>query len=244
MSRLNGKIALVTGGNSGIGYAISKHLIERGCRVTISGRNASTLAEAAEKLGAAWKQADMADPDALQSLALTFRDTGIDYLVNNAGMAGALPIEAYTSKEHDAFFNTNVRGPLLLIKDLLPCLEKRQGGIVTITSALVEKGVAASFLYAATKGAVEAFTRSLAVELAPRGIRVNAVSPGPIDTPIFDKAGFTESQKKVLLNKHRSTIPLGRRGRPEDVAHVVVSQLEASFVTGSVWHVDGGYTAV
>lgn len=242
MSRLDGKIALVTGGSSGIGYAIAKRLIDRGCKVIITGKNEATLKTAAEKLGAGWALADMENSYALQALSSQFNETGIDFLINNAGIAGAIPIENYTPEEHDIFFNTNVRGPLLLIKDMLPHLERRQGSIVTITSSIVEKGAAASFLYAATKGAVEAFTRSLAVELAPRGIRVNAVSPGPIDTPIFEKAGMTELQKETLLAKHRSTIPLGRRGKPEEVAHVVVAQLEAGFVTGAVWHVDGGYT--
>lgn len=235
------KIALVTGGNSGIGNSIATLLRERGCDVTISGRDREKLRTAADELGVRWELADMKKPLDIRKLALRYKETGIDYLVNNAGIAQFIPIEAYSLESHDEFFNTNVRGPLLLIRELLPYLEKRKGSVSTITSTVVKKGSAGSFLYAATKGAVEAFTRNLAVEIAPMNVRINAVAAGPTQTPIFSKAGFTEETKEALLNKHREMVPLGRRGLPEEVAHVVVAQLEASFVTGSIWDVDGGY---
>jgi NAD(P)-dependent dehydrogenase (short-subunit alcohol dehydrogenase family) len=237
------KIALVTGGNSGIGYSIAKLLKEKGCDVTIAGRDLEKIETAAADLGVGWKLADMRNPGHIRELALKYKETGIDYLVNSAGIAQFIPIEAYCLEFHDELFHTNVRGPLLLISELLPYLEKRQGSISTITSTTVKKGSVGSFLYAATKGAVEAFTRNLALEFAPRNVRINAVAAGPIETPIFSKAGFTEEAKEALLNKHQKMIPMGRRGLAEEVAHVVVAQLEASFVTGSIWDVDGGYTS-
>ena len=126
---------------------------------------------------------------------------------------------------------------------MLPALEKRQGSVTTISSIIVSHGFPGVALYAATKGAVEAFTHSLALELAPKKIRVNAIAPGAIDTPIFTKMGLTEEQQKMLAEQHKATIPLQRLGTPDEVAQVAVAQIESSYVTGSIWRVDGGADA-
>ena len=125
----------------------------------------------------------------------------------------------------------------------MPALQKRQGCVTNISSAITNNGLPNASLYAATKGAIDAFTRSLARELAPQNIRVNVVSPGAIDTPIITKFGFNEEQIKVFKAQVETTIPLQRYGRSEEVAQVIVAQVEATYVTGAVWAVDGGVDA-
>ena len=237
------KIALVTGGSSGIGYATAQLLKEKNYDVIISGRNAEKVAEVAQEMGARSLAADMADVDDLGRLASEFSDSGLDILVNNAGTIKFVPIGQYDAQQFSTHFDTNVRGPLLLIQALLPALEMRKGSITTISSIIVTHGAPGAALYAATKGAVEAFTRTLALELAPKNVRINAVAPGAIDTPIFSKMGLTQEQQAMLAEQHKASIPMGRLGSPQEVAQVVVAQLESTYVTGSVWTVDGGVDA-
>lgn len=237
------KNALVTGGNSGIGYAVAALLKERGYDVFICGRDAQRVARAAEELDVHPLVADVARLDDLRSLAAHFLESGLNVLINNAGVAELLPIGHYTPEAYARHFDTNVRGPLFLIQELLPALEKRQGAVTNISSLIVTHGAPASVLYAATKGAVDAFTRSLAKELAPHGIRINVVAPGAIETQIFAKAGLNAEQQAQLAAQQCGEIPLKRRGEPREVAEVVLAQLESSYVTGSIWHVDGGIGA-
>lgn len=234
------KIALVTGGNSGIGYATAKLLATKGYRVVISGRDPEKLRHAATELGVDFLVADMGDSVAVKNLAAPFRESGLDLLVNNAAQAKFFPIEHLNPENFDEFFHTNVRGPLELIRELLPALEKRQGSITTVSSVIVTKGVPNASLYAATKGSIDAFTRSLALELAPKKIRINAVAPGAIDTPIFQKIGLSPEQAQLAKARHEANIPLRRYGTPAEVAQVIVAQLESSYLTGTVWKIDGG----
>jgi NAD(P)-dependent dehydrogenase (short-subunit alcohol dehydrogenase family) len=238
------KIALVTGGNSGIGYATAKLLKEKGYEVFISGRDPDRVKQAADTLGVNSIVADMTDPEKIRMLASQFLESGLDVLVNNAGIPKNFSISNLTVDDFSEIFNTNVRGPLLLIKELLPALDKRHGSITTVSSAITEMGKPNLFLYAATKGAVNAFTRSLAIELAPQKIRVNAVAPGITETSIFTKAGMNPEEiaefKKIL----EADIPMGSLGRPEEIAQVIVAQVESTYVTGAVWNVDGGVSAV
>lgn len=236
------KTALVTGGNSGIGYATAKCLKEKGYRVCISGRDEQLVAAAAEELGVSFAIADMASLEDLETLAERFSD-GLDALVNNAAIARFMPLTEISTKDHELFYNTNVRGPLVLINALLPALEKHRGSITNVSSAIVNNGLPNAALYAATKGAVEAFTRSLALELAPKNIRINVVSPGAIETAILYKLGRTPEQRIAAKKRQEALIPLSRYGAPEEVAQVIVSQLEATYVTGSIWSVDGGVDA-
>lgn len=234
------KNALVTGGNSGIGFAAARLLKKRGYEVFISGRHDARLQEAAGVLGVDWILADMANLDDLEALVLPFLQNGLDVLVNNAAIASFKPLAAHTKEDYRLFFDTNIRGPLELIRLLLPALEKRQGSVCNVSSIIVTKGVANGSLYAASKGAMDAFTRSLARELAPKGIRINGVAPGAIETPMFGKLGLSEEQLQGLRQKQEASIPLHRYGRPEEVADVIVNQLEAPYVTGAIWTVDGG----
>lgn len=238
------KIALVTGGNSGIGYATAKLLKEKDYEVFISGRNSDRLKQAADELGVQSVLADMSKPEDIHKLATGFLESGLDVLVNNAGVPKFVPINDFTVDDFAEVFNTNVRGPLLLIQALLLALEKRQGSITTVTSIVINKGIPTAFLYAASKGGVNAFTRNLAVELAPKRIRINAVAPGPIDTPIFTKVGLKLEEVEDFKKTLESRTPMERFGKPEEVAQVIVAQLESTYVTGAVWVVDGGVSVV
>lgn len=237
------KKALITGGNSGIGYATASLFKDRGYQVTISGRNSDKLSQAAAELGVEWVVADMARIEDLKMIAARFAESGLDVLVNNAAIAAFMPIDAHTELDYEGFLNTNIRGPLALIQALLPALRKRQGCITNISSAISSNGLPNASLYAATKGAIDAFSRSLALELAPQNIRVNVVAPGAIDTPLISKLGLDENQIEAIKAHVESTIPMKRYGRPEEVAQVVFAQAAATYVTGAIWAVDGGVDA-
>jgi NAD(P)-dependent dehydrogenase (short-subunit alcohol dehydrogenase family) len=237
------KNILVTGGNSGIGYATAALAKARGYDVTISGRNPDRVAQAAVELGVKGVVADISKAEGINSLAVQFSETGLDALVNNASMLRFMPITAHTSADYDEFFNTNVRGPLFLIQQLVSSLAQRKGCVTNISSIATMNGLPNASLYAATKGAMDSFTRSLALEFAPQGIRVNCVSPGAIDTPIRTKLGLPLEQLAAIKAKNEMMIPLRRYGRPEEVAHVILAQIEATYVTGAVWTVDGGVNA-
>jgi NAD(P)-dependent dehydrogenase (short-subunit alcohol dehydrogenase family) len=236
------KSALITGGNSGIGYATAALLKEHGYAVTISGRSEAALGTAAAQLDVSHVVADMADLEDLDRLAAAFSD-GLDLLVNNAGTAQFVPLEAHTAAMIDHCFHTNVRGPMYLIQRLLGSLAQRKGNIVNVSSIIVENGKPHASLYAASKGAIDAMVRSLALELAPRGIRINAVSPGAIETPMMDKLGIPEELKPVLVEQQINAIPLKRFGQPGEVAEVILALAQSGYVTGAVWKVDGGVNA-
>jgi NAD(P)-dependent dehydrogenase (short-subunit alcohol dehydrogenase family) len=237
------KKVLITGGNSGIGYATASLFKDCGYQVTISGRDSDKLSQAAAELGVEWVVADMARLDELKMLATRFNESGIDVLVNNAAIVAFMPIETHTEVAYENFLNTNIRGPMALIQALLPALKKRHGCITNISSAISTNGLPNASLYAATKGAMDAFSRSLALELAPHNIRVNVVSPGAIDTPLISKLGLDESQIEAIKAHVESTIPMKRYGRPEEVAQVIFAQAAATYVTGAIWAVDGGVDA-
>jgi len=237
------KIIIITGGNSGIGYATAKLCKERGYKVIITGRNQERVCHAAEKLGVTGIVADMSNQQDIKKLVSELDGKPLAGLVNNAALAKFMPLEAHSDNDYDDFFNTNIRGPLSLIQGLLPSLESAQGSIVNVSSAVSANGLSNASLYAATKGAMDAFTRSLSIELAPRSIRVNAVAPGAIDTPLISKLGIPPEHLDALKEQVQSTIPMQRYGKADEIAEVIISQLEASYVTGAIWSVDGGVNA-
>jgi NAD(P)-dependent dehydrogenase (short-subunit alcohol dehydrogenase family) len=237
------KTVLITGGNSGIGYAAAQLFRDKGYSVTIVGRDVEKVEGAATELDINAFVADMANIDDIKRLGEHFYEMGLDALVNNAAICQVSPIGTYSEEQFERHFQTNVRGPLFLTQELLPALEKRQGGVTFVSSIITVHGAAGAGLYAASKGAIEGATRTLALELAPKKIRVNVVSPGAVDTPMFTKMGLTDEQQQMLVDQHIANIPLKRFAEPAEVAEVIHAQIESSYVTGSIWTVDGGVDA-
>lgn len=237
------KTALITGGNSGIGYATAALFKQQGYDVTITGRDAGRVDQAATQIGVSGIVADMAKLEDIQRIAQYFSNRPLDVLVNNAAVAKFMPISEHSPEDFQLFFDTNIRGPLALIQALLPSLQQASGSIVNVSSAVTRNGLPNASLYAATKGAMDSFTLSLARELAPQGIRINTVLPGAIDTPILAKLGVPPEAIAAIRAQQESMIPLGRYGQPEEVAQVILAQAQASYVTGAIWTVDGGVDA-
>jgi len=245
VSKLKGKVAVVTGGNSGIGLATAQRLHQEGARVVISGRDARTLDAAAGAVGAGTLavQADVArlpDIDRLYSTVAS-RLGKIDVLFANAGIARFAPYTESNEGLFDEQFATNVKGVYFTLQKALPHLNDG-AAVILNTSVVASKGPENMGIYAATKAAVRSFARSAATELVGRRIRVNAVAPGPVATPIFGRSGLTEEQIRGFKAEISERVPLRRIGRPEEIAGAVafLASDDASYITGVELNVDGG----
>lgn len=248
MKRLADKVALVTGGSTGIGQGTALAFANEGAKVLITGRNEDTLMTSADQHeNISYLVADASDPaDATRTIAHVEDTFGsLDILVNNAGVAMFVPLEHSTLEHFDAQFNTNVRGLYEITRQALPLLEKTKGVILSTASGVAVAPMANAAAYSATKAAVIALTKAWAKELAPKGIRVNAVSPGPIETPIFGKMGFSDEQLAEMSQSIAEQVPLHRFGSTADIANafVYLASDDAGFVTGEQLMVDGGFTA-
>jgi len=247
MKRLEGKVAVVTGGNSGIGLAAAKRLQQEGARVAISGRNAKTLEEAVKTLGNGILavQSDVAKAADLDKLyaAVSKKLGKIDILFVNAGIYKFAPFDATGEALYDELFDINTKGAYFTIQKALPFLNDG-ASIILNTSVAGESGVVNGTVYAATKAAMRSFTRSIAAELVGRGIRVNAVSPGPINTPEgFARTGLSKEAMEEFAKGIIDRVPMKRIGHPDEIAGAVafLASSDASFITGAEIPVDGGF---
>lgn len=250
MKRLEGKVAVVTGGNSGIGLATAERFYKEGARVVISGRNQKTLDEAVKQIGGDILaiKADVSKAQDLDKLfkAVSDKFGRIDVLFANAGIYKFVPFASTSEALYDELFEINTKGVYFTIQKALPFLTDG-ASIIINTSIAGELGVVNGSVYAATKSALRSFTRSLAAELVERGIRVNAVSPGPIETPAgFERTGLSKEAVDEFLKTVIAQVPMKRIGRPEEIAGAVafLASSDASFMTGSEVTVDGGYAQV
>ena len=245
--RLENKTALITGGNSGIGLATARLFVAEGARVAIVGRDKKTLEAAAERLGAKVLafQADVTDAEATEraAAATAERFGKLDVVFANAGIAGTTPLGKTSPDAFDAIIRTNVTGVFFTVQAALPHLNDG-ASIVLNGSVHAVLGVPGYAAYAAAKGGVRSMTRSLASELAPRGIRVNQVTPGGTRTPIWSQYATTDDALAALEARIARSVPLGRLGEADEVAKAVLylASDDAANVTGSEIVVDGGTT--
>ena len=243
--KLEGKIALVTGGSSGIGLATAQQFVNDGAFVYITGRRQAELDKAVKTIGNNVK-AVRADASSLVDLDRLFsqikQEKGrLDIVFANAGQAKFVPLPDVTEELYDQIFDTNVKGVLFTVQKALPLIPTG-GSIILNASVVSQKGFPAASVYSATKAAVRSFARSLTTDLKDRGIRVNAISPGPIETPIFDGFGESEKDRQDLKSHFVSQVPLGRMGQPDEIAKAAafLASTDASFVAGVELFVDGG----
>jgi NAD(P)-dependent dehydrogenase (short-subunit alcohol dehydrogenase family) len=245
MKTLEGKIAVVTGGNSGIGLATAKLLHEQGARVAISGRDQSTLDAAAKEIGEGTLtiRSDISKLEDLDALFTKIKQVfgKIDILFANAGVAKFASIGDTDEKLFDEIFDINVRGTFFTLKKSLSFLN--DGAAIVITTTFADRvGLPGSSVYSASKAALRCLVRVAAAELVGRGIRVNAVSPGPIATPIFGKLGMAKEAVDALAGVILGRVPMKRLGEAQDIADAVAFLVspQAAYITGVELNVDGG----
>lgn len=245
MKKFNNKLAIVTGGNSGIGYATAKELLTEGAKVIITGRRKEALEKAAEELGAIPFVADQANLDDIEALKKEVESQygKVDILFINAGITGGLiPIENMSVENFDSVMNINFRGAYFTLSKFIPLLN--DGASVVVLSSIVASTYKPnSSVYQASKAALNSIAKTAAAELAPRKIRVNMISPGPTKTEIMKKAGLDENTLNGLTDYLINEIPLKKMGTAEDVAKLVTylsNDTHSSFITGTEIIVDGG----
>lgn len=245
MESLKGKKALVTGGNSGIGYAAAKELIAQGAEVIITGRRADAVKQAAAELRATGLVADQGKVSAIEQLASQAAEKfgRIDILFINAGVLGGAAIESAKEEDFDYVMDVNFKGAYFTLSRFIPILNDG-ASVVFLSSNVAHINSANSSMYTSSKAAINSVMRIAAAELAPRKIRVNAVSPGPTQTEILNKLGLDEAARKGLDDWMISKIPLRKIGTAEDVAKLVAYFCgeSASFITGAELVIDGGFS--
>lgn len=247
MDKLAGKVAVVTGGNSGIGFATAKLFAEQGAHVVIAGRRSDAVDIAVAQLGPkaiglTGDLADLATHERLKSLVAE-RFGRLDIYVANAGTISIAAAGAVDINEYDAQFATNSRAVFFGVQKIEPLMADG-GAIVLVSSIASHKVVDGHAVYAGTKAAIEAFARSWALEFKARRIRMNVVCPGPIDTPILSKLGIPLADRPAFEANVSAAIPLGRFGRPEEIAKAALFLAcdDSSFITGVALNVDGGFS--
>jgi NAD(P)-dependent dehydrogenase (short-subunit alcohol dehydrogenase family) len=250
MSKLEGKVAVITGGNSGIGLATAQRFATEGAYIFITGRRQSELDAAVKQISknsTTGVQGDVSNLADLDRLYATVKEQKghIDILFANAGVGELVPLGAITEAHFDKTFRINVKGLLFTVQKALPLFQDG-GSIILNASIAASKGVEASSVYNATKAAIRSFARTWTVELKHRKIRVNAISPGPIDTPGFNDLAQSGEQIEQFKTSIVSTVPMGRMGNPDEVAKAAsfLASDDSSYVTGIELFVDGGMAQI
>lgn len=247
MKKLDGKTALITGGTTGIGLATAALFAKEGARVIITGQNEARVAKAAGEIGAAGFVSQAGDVGAIRSLFGRAKQEfgALDVIFFNAGIAKFAPIAAMDEAMFDETFSVNLKGVVFGVQSALPILNKG-ASIIVNASVNARIGMENTAAYAGSKAAVRNFVRVAANELAPLGVRINAISPGPIETPLYGKLGADEDTLKAIAAGLTQKIPLGRFGKPDEIARIALflATGEASFITGADIVADGGMTDV
>jgi len=245
LNRLKGKRALITGGTSGIGLATARQFLSEGARVAVTGTNPASLHAAGQELGpqALIVASNAGDIGAQQALAKSVGEAfgQLDILVVNAGIAEMRPLEKWDEGAFDRSFAISFKGPFFLIQALLP-LFANPASIVLTTSINAHIGMPNTSIYGASKAALLSLARTLSGELIPRGIRLNAVSPGPIATALYDKLGLAKVDLQAMSDALKNQVPARRFGNPAEIAQAIVflASDEAAFTVGSELVIDGG----
>ena len=249
MARLDGKVAVITGGNSGMGLATAQRFVAEGAYVFITGRRQAELDAAVKLIGknVTGVQGDVSNLADLDRLYATVKQQKgkIDVLFANAGVGALAPLGEITEEHFDKIFNVNVRGLLFTVQKALPLFQN--GGSIILNASIASiKGIEAFSVYSASKAAVRSFARTWTVDLKSRKIRVNTLSPGPIDTPILEGLASTEEELKQVKTHLASQVPLGRMGTSDEIAKVALflASDDSSFVTGVELFVDGGMAQI
>ncbi|MCK0104591.1 glucose 1-dehydrogenase [Pseudohalocynthiibacter sp. F2068] len=249
MKKLIEKVAVITGGSSGIGLATARRFIADGAQVIITSRNQCILDAKVAELGDRAKgiRADVTDMNDLDRLFSEIREKygRVDVLFANAGIAPFSPFEAVTEDHFDSLFHTNVRGLFFTVQKALPVLSEN-ASVILNASVVAQSGLPNTSVYAATKAAVRSLGRTLAAELSPRGIRVNVVSPGLIETSLWEKVGLSKNDVDAFAAQVVEQTPLRRAGKPHEIAATVafLASDDASYFTGADLVADGGMVQV
>jgi NAD(P)-dependent dehydrogenase (short-subunit alcohol dehydrogenase family) len=245
MNKLTGKTAVITGGNSGIGFATAELFVKEGAQVIITGRRKDAVDEAVRQLGKGAfgivsDAGNMNDVNAIRD-KVSHIFSSIDILFVNAGVGLFAPFEETTEEIFDANLNINFKGAFFTVQRLLPLI-KAGGSVILNATILVHSGMATASAYSASKGAVLSLNKTLAAEFAAKNIRVNTISPGPIETPIYGKMGMPEDVLKTFAAGVQAKIPLQRFGQASDVANAALflASSDSTFLTGTELTVDGG----
>lgn len=247
--KLNGKTALITGGNSGIGLETARRFIAEGAKVIITGRREAAVKQAAQELGpqATGLVADVSDLKAISQLYQQVQQQfgKLDILFANAGISELRPISEVDEALYDRIMDTNVKGLFFTVQKALPLLNDG-ASVIFNASVVAQKGFPNFSVYAASKAAVRSLARSLTADLKDRKIRINSLSPGPIATPIYDKMGLPEAQQREFSDSITQSLPHGQFGQPQDIAAAALylASDESRFVTGIDLQVDGGLTQI
>lgn len=249
MSKLENKVAVITGANSGIGLATAKLFLQEGAKVVLTGRRADALDEATKDLSGDYITfvGDVSkDEDNIRLIEETTSKYGkIDILFLNAGIAPPTPTTDITADHYHQVFDINVKAPILTVKEALPHIN--DGGTILFTSSIVnQKGFEGLAVYSASKGALRSYARVLTNEVKSRGIRVNTIAPGPIKTPIYGKMGLPQEVVEEMGKSFAEAVPLGRFGSSEEIATTALflASDDASFINGVEIEVDGGMSQV